>query len=69
MLKPIASRLTSVTSTGAVFKRNVSVIIGPATKQIAPAEKYALAGTMICCFVATPVYILSNLKNYKGKKE
>lgn len=69
MLKPIASRLTSVTNTGAVFKRNISVIIGPATKHISTAEKFALAGTMVTCLVATPVYVLSNLKHYKAKKE
>lgn len=68
MLRPIASRLTNVTNTGAVLKRNASVVIGPPTKQISSAEKFFLAGTMISCLVATPVYILSNLKNYKAPK-
>lgn len=69
MLRPIASRLTGVTNTGAVFKRNASVVIGPPTKHISPAEKYFLAGTMMVCLVFTPVYILSNLKKYKAPKE
>lgn len=68
MLRPIATRLTSVNNAGAVLKRNVSVVIGPPTKQISFAEKFILAGTMISCLVATPVYILSNLKNYRAKK-
>lgn len=69
MLRPIASRLTSVTNTGAVQKRNVSVVVGPATKHIPSGEKWALAATMMACFVATPAYILTNLKHYKAPKE
>lgn len=68
MLRPIASRLTSVTTTGAVSKRNASALIGPATKHISSGEKYMLAGTMIACFLFTPVYVLSNMKNYKAPK-
>lgn len=68
MIRPIASRLTCVTNTGAVLKRNVSVVVGPPTKHISAGEKYMLAGIMISCLVATPVYIMSNLKHYKAPK-
>lgn len=69
MLRSSASRLTNVSTTGVVFKRNASVIVGPATKHISTVEKYTLAGAMMVGFVAYPVYILSNIKNYKANKE
>ncbi len=71
MLRPIASRLSNTVSTvsGAVLKRNASVIVGPATKTIPTVEKYSLATLMMVGFLAYPVYILSNIKNYKANKE
>lgn len=68
MLRPIASRLVYTTNTGAVLKRYASVVGGPPTKRISTSEKYILAATMITCLVATPVYILSNLKHYRAPK-
>lgn len=68
MLRPIASRLTTVTNTGAVLKRNASVLFGPPTKRIGTVEKYVLAGTMMIALNAVPVYIMSNIKNYRAPK-
>lgn len=61
--------LTNPSVAGVVFKRNASAMIGPATKHISPTEKYALASIMMVALVAYPVYITSNIKNYRAKKE
>lgn len=69
MLRSIASRLTTVSNTGVVLKRNSSVIVGPATKRISFVEKYTLAGIMMVGLLAYPVYMMSNIKYYKANKE